>query len=114
MPVWGIWLDETFYFSTSARSRKARNLAADARCVVCPEQANEAVILEGVAGEVTELSVLRRFVEAYNSKYQWNFSAEKLQSDGGVYTVRPRVVFAFIENADDFPETATRWRFWDG
>jgi hypothetical protein len=42
-PVWGVWLDETFYFSTGRRSRKARNLAADPRCVVCPERADEPV-----------------------------------------------------------------------
>lgn len=26
MPVWGLWLDDTFYFSTGRESRKARNL----------------------------------------------------------------------------------------
>ncbi len=25
-PVWGVWMDEVFYFSTGARSVKARNL----------------------------------------------------------------------------------------
>ncbi len=28
-PVWGVWVDETFYFGTGERSRKGRNLAAD-------------------------------------------------------------------------------------
>src|SRR5438045_7631525 len=35
MPVWGIWLDGAFYFSTSVTSRKAKNLADNPRCVVC-------------------------------------------------------------------------------
>src|SRR5262249_25391100 len=27
-PVWGLWMDEAFYFSTDPQSRKGRNLAA--------------------------------------------------------------------------------------
>ena len=38
MPVWGIWVDNRFVFSTGASSRKARNLAANASCVVCTER----------------------------------------------------------------------------
>ena len=106
MPVWGVWFDSTFYFSTGQRSRKARNLGANPRCVVCPERAGEAVILEGVAEEVMSPSLLRRFKEAYDTKYQWDMDA----SQGGIYAVRPSVAFAFIENADDFPGSATRWR----
>ena len=44
MPVWGLWLDDAFYFSTGASSRKARNLAANPRCVgmsLCWSDSNE-------------------------------------------------------------------------
>src|SRR6185295_10383571 len=41
MPVWGIWVDSVFYFSTGRTSRKAKNLAKNKRCVVCNERANE-------------------------------------------------------------------------
>src|ERR1700754_5101834 len=47
MPVWGIWADERFYFSTGATSVKARNLAANASCVVCTDKPAEAVVVEG-------------------------------------------------------------------
>jgi nitroimidazol reductase NimA-like FMN-containing flavoprotein (pyridoxamine 5'-phosphate oxidase superfamily) len=107
MPVWGIWLDGAFYFSTGGRSRKARNLAADSRCVVCPERADEAVVLEGEAQEVADPSRLRRFIDVYKAKYDW----EVEPSQGPIYAVRPRVVFGFIEHADDFPGSATRWTF---
>ena len=30
---------------------------------------------------------------------------------GPFYGVRPRVAFGFIEHADQFGKTATRWRF---
>src|SRR5947209_13693831 len=42
MIVWGLWLDGVFYFSSGRRSRKAKNLAANPRCVICTEKAHEA------------------------------------------------------------------------
>lgn len=107
MAVWGLWFDEAFYFSTSTSSTKARNLSADSRCVVSTESADEAVILEGVAEEVTDASLLKPFVAAYKTKYDWDIDL----SQGGIYAVQPLVVFGFIENAADFPGSATRWRF---
>jgi hypothetical protein len=107
MPVWGLWLDSAFLFSTGTHSRKARNLAANARCVVCPENAGEAVIVEGMAEEVTDPSLLSRFKDAYFEKYKWDMDT----SQGGIYAIRPRVGFGFIESGDDFPGTASRWVF---
>src|SRR6478609_4775801 len=52
MPVWGIWVDHRFYFSTGVTSVKARNLAANASCVVCTEQSAEAVVVEGTAAAI--------------------------------------------------------------
>ena len=106
MPVWGVWLDGNFYFSTGARSRKVRNLEANRRCVVCPERADKAVILEGLSQEVTDPSTLGRFKEAYKVKYDWEIDT----SQGGIYLVRPEVVFGFRE-MEDFEGSATRWRF---
>src|SRR3954454_8871478 len=56
MPVWGIWVDERFYFSTGATSRKARNLAANPSCVVCTEDSAEAVVVEGTASAIADPS----------------------------------------------------------
>ena len=107
MPVWGVWLDGAFYFSTGRQSRKARNLAANPRCVVCPERGDEAVIVEGVAEEVSDPAAFQRFAEAYYAKYQWKVEP----SQDPVYAVRPRVAFRFIETGGQFTGTATRWRF---
>jgi nitroimidazol reductase NimA-like FMN-containing flavoprotein (pyridoxamine 5'-phosphate oxidase superfamily) len=106
MPVWGIWVEDVFYFSTGRKSRKARNLARNPYCVVCNEQADEAVIVEGVAREVTNGARLLRLSAPYLAKYKpW-----KLDPDmGPVYAVRPRVAFAMYERR--FVEAATRWRF---
>ncbi len=104
MPVWGLCLDDTFYFSTGRRSRKSRNLTSNPNCVVCPESAGEAVILEGTAQEVAGSSLPRKFNRAYKKKYNWKIEG----NEGPFYMVRPRVAFGFVENAGGNP---TRWIF---
>jgi hypothetical protein len=114
MPVWGVWLDETFYFSTGERSRKARNLETDPRCTVCAERTDEAVIVEGAARRVGDPLELKRFAEAYNHKYDWNFAPapggvqDGYGNTGRVFAVTPGVVFGF---GQDLAGSATRWRF---
>jgi nitroimidazol reductase NimA-like FMN-containing flavoprotein (pyridoxamine 5'-phosphate oxidase superfamily) len=110
MPVWGVWLGDGFYFSTGKNTRKARNLAANPRCVVCSERADEAIIVEGVVEPVDDPTVYARFADAYKAKYDWPVE----QATAPAYAVRPSVAFAFIENAEDFAGSATRWRFSDG
>lgn len=104
-PVWGIWFEGAFCFSTGPRSRKAKNLAANSYCVVCPEGFDQAVILEGVAELITDREPLHRLFEVYNAKYHWDSSPDL----GPVYAVRPTVAFAYIEHA--LQGSATRWRF---
>jgi len=104
-----VWLHDTFYFATSTASRKARNLAANPDCVVCPEHADEAVIVEGVAVEVRDRTLLHQFQAAYAAKYQEAVDTDQFS----LYGVRPRVAFAFISDAEAFPRSATRWQFDD-
>lgn len=47
MPVWGVWLDDAFCFSTGSQSRKARNLAENPRCVISCEVSEAQIIVEG-------------------------------------------------------------------
>ena len=110
MPVWGIWLDQTLVFSTSDTSRKAKNLARDARCTITTEMADEAVIVEGLASALAlpaDEDLLRRWVVAYRAKYDWEMDP----AQPGIFQVTPKVAFGFIERADQFATTATRWRF---
>ena len=62
MVVWGLWLDGAFLFSTGRKSRKARNLAENKKCVVCTELAQEAVIIEGKAG-LADAALRREFLK---------------------------------------------------
>ena len=105
--VWGVWLGGAFYFSCAATSRKARNLAEDARCAISTERADEAVIVEGVAELVADQTLLEQFKAAYDPKYDWEIEIDK----GGIFVVRPTVAFAFIEDSSKFESTATRWTF---
>src|SRR5436305_12648196 len=47
-PVWGLWMDEAFYFSTDASSVKGRNLAARPDVVVNLESGDDVVVVEGM------------------------------------------------------------------
>src|SRR3954468_6472724 len=60
MPVWGVWVDNRFFFSTGAQSVKARNLAVNPSCVICTEKAAEAVVVEGTASPVTDAARLQQ------------------------------------------------------
>ncbi|MEX2029390.1 MAG: pyridoxamine 5'-phosphate oxidase family protein [Anaerolineales bacterium] len=48
-PIWGLWLEDGFFFSTARSSRKSRNLRYNPLCFVSTEENSEAVILEGRA-----------------------------------------------------------------
>src|SRR3954447_1357163 len=110
MPVWGVWLEGLLWFSSGLRSRKARNLAADARCSLTTDDARNPVVVEGAADRVTDLGRIAGFVAAVNSKYQAGVTAE-FQDPGvnGTYAVRPITVIALTDG--DFPGSPTRWRF---
>ena len=105
MVVWGIWLDGAYYFSTSATSRKARNLQRNPDCVVCNENAEEAVIVEGIAHKLDESEIPALAFSDYKAKYGWELDPER----GPVYVVRPKAVFAMPEK--QFPKGVTRWKF---
>ena len=44
MPVWAVWRDDALWFTTAARSIKARNLAEEPRCSLTTDNALEPVV----------------------------------------------------------------------
>ncbi len=107
MPVWGVWLEDQLFFSTSRASQKGRNLARDPRVVVHLESGDEVVILEGMAEEVMDEGQLTRFAEAYDAKY--HFRPDIQDQENVTYAVRAQAAFGWLEK--DFPGGATRWKF---
>ncbi len=111
MVVWGLWQEGRLLFSTGSNSRKARNLAQNANCVVSTEHAHEAVIVEGTA-EIADVAARRKLIPAYEKKYKFDLSTMKddlLSMKEPVFSVRPRVVFGLWEK--HFQSKSTRWKF---
>jgi hypothetical protein len=111
MLVWGIWWQDAFWFSTGRRTRKEKNIRADPHCVIATEKAEEAVILEGAAQEITDRAIWKQIVEVYNSKYGGDVGPLLETSNSCVFRVRPLVAFGQDEHASNFSEAVTRWHF---
>jgi general stress protein 26 len=110
MPVWGIWHDQAFWFSSSGGSRKTRNLVADGRCVVTTEDANSPVVLEGTAELIKERAALETLLEVMNAKYDTSYEIDLLDPNvNAAFRVRP--AWAFAIRHDDFAGSPTRWTF---
>ncbi len=105
MPVWGVWIDGAWYFSTSLTSRKGRNLEHNPKCVVCNENAEEAVILEATAQRLNDDEIPKQAFIEYKAKYSWDLDPKR----GPVWRVKPTTAFAMPEN--DFPDRVTKWVF---
>jgi hypothetical protein len=114
-PVWGVWHEGAFYFSTG--SLAAANVAHDPRITLHLESGAEVVILEGNATATTDQDLVSLLSVIYNDKYRWDLDPD---APATWYEVRPEVAFGWI--VDDsgrdygatFHGTATRWRFAPG
>src|SRR6202165_3167309 len=104
MPVWGVWLDDAFFFSTGRKSRKGQNLAANPACTITNDDGEEAVIVEGLATQATDAAELERIATAYKKKYKM----DPRSMGEPIFRVQPSRVFGFVEKT--FPQSATRWR----
>jgi len=103
MPVWGLWLEGAFVFSTSPESRKGRNLARDARAIVHVESDDDVVIVEG---QVERIALDDPLAALYEAKYEYRPSHNS--ADEAWYRLEPRLVYAWDR---DYPRTATRFVF---
>ena len=110
VPLDGVWLDDRWYFGGSAKTVKHRNLRANGRAVLHLEDAEQAVIVEGVceqtfpAGELAD-----RLSERSKSKYGYGPDPASYQKSG-VWCLRPERVLSWHR----FPRDATRFVFRPG
>ncbi len=104
MPVWGVWLDDAFFFSTGRKSRKGQNLAANPACTIANDDGKEAVVVEGLAVPVEDAAALERIANAYKKKYKM----DPRSMGEPIFRVQPSRVFGFVEKT--FPQSATRWK----
>ena len=111
VPLWGLWLDDAFYFSTGRGTVKDRNLARNPAVAVHLESGDDAVMLEGRVERIADPATLARFDQAYGAKYGIYPIKEAANPDdpGLFYILCPPVAFAW--RARDFGQTAPRVRF---
>lgn len=104
VPVWGVWVDETFFHGGGPATRKARNLQANPHVSVHLESGDDVVIIEGAVTKLTEENgdpdLLRRIDDAYEDKYDMRHGTP-------IWALRPRVAFGWSE----YPTNVTRWTF---
>ncbi|MGX9787312.1 pyridoxamine 5'-phosphate oxidase family protein [Mycobacterium sp. MMS18-G62] len=105
-PVGFIQIDGVWHFTSGPGTRKSRNIAADARCVVSVATHPFDVVIEGTAQRVTDADELHTVAAAYND-LGWPaqvdgdaFTAEYSAPSAGpppwyVYRITPSTVFAF-------------------
>jgi hypothetical protein len=67
-PVGALWLDGTFWFQTGRITRKARNVARDARCSVAVSIPDADIVVEGDAERVTDPAALARAAAAWSAQ----------------------------------------------
>ncbi|GAB3482311.1 pyridoxamine 5'-phosphate oxidase family protein [Nocardiopsis coralliicola] len=118
-PVLAVVVDGAVHVAAGPATRKARNLAADARCTVGASGGGLDLVVEGAADPVTGPGELDAVARAYTAAYGWApeprdgaLWAEGAPSAGpppyAVYRVAASSAFAF---PTDGASTPTRWLF---
>lgn len=117
--VGAIWVNDKFYFTSSPRARKARNIAADPRCAMSVHAGDMDIVVEGTASRVTDQATLddlcARYVEqgwparVENGAFTADYSAPSAgPPPWHLYVITPESVYG-VASAEPFG--ATRWRF---
>jgi hypothetical protein len=118
-PLIAVWHDQALYFTTGPTEQKAKNLAANAHCVLTTgtNSIGEGldVIVEGDAVRISNDDVLRPIAAAYEAKYgsDWHFDVRDgaFHHEAGeawVFEVAPVRSFGFAKGE---PFGQTRFRF---
>ena len=93
MPVWGLWMDDTFFFETDIHTVKATNLARNPSIVVHTQDGYDTVIVEGTASRETRPKLKENLKKGYAAKY--DYTPDWSRPGVLVYRVKPRVVHAW-------------------
>ncbi len=117
--VGALWVDGKIYFTSGTRTRKGRNLAANADCGLSVSLTGIDLVVEGTAVRITDRPTLLHLAKRYAAQ-AWPASvsgtaltAEYSAPSAGpppwnLYLVRPTTAFG-VATAE--PSGATRWQF---
>ncbi|WP_266078041.1 pyridoxamine 5'-phosphate oxidase family protein [Haladaptatus caseinilyticus] len=103
-PIWGVWIDDTFYCGGGEKTRWVRNLALRPEIVVHRESGTDVVIIEGTAERIDDETADEELLERLDAAYEGKYG---IQHGTPFFAVRPETVLAW----SDYPEDATRWSF---
>lgn len=117
--IGALWFEGKFYIVTGADTRKGRNLAKNANCVVSVALKGLDLVVEGRAVKVTDDATLQRLAKVFADQ-GWPatvkdgaFTAPYSAPSAGpppwdLYMIKPKTAFG-VATAEPFG--ATRWRF---
>jgi hypothetical protein len=120
--IGALWVDGKFYFVSGAGTRKSRNLAERADCVITVSLPDLDLVVEGAATKVTDEPTLQRLAERYDAQ-GWPatvedgaFTAPYSAPSAGpppwdLYEFTPKTAFG-VATAE--PHGATKWNFETG
>jgi hypothetical protein len=102
VPVWGVWLDDTWMSGGGPKTQWTRNLLANPAAALHLESGDDVVIVEGVVERITDVGhpMTAIFDAAYKTKYDMPHGAP-------FWLLRPHVAYAWHNGLAN----ATRWRF---
>jgi hypothetical protein len=115
-PVLLVWADGVPCLTSRPGSRKSLNLAGNAHCVITASDDGLDLVVEGEAARVRDDTGVRRVADAFQEKYDWEFTVRSgtVAADPrpgspeyAFYRITPTRAFGY--GADGL--TATRWRF---
>lgn len=117
-----IWVDGTYWFATSRKSRKARNVEREPRCAVAVSLYEFDLVLEGRAALVTNPAVVARLARWWAGEEGWpcevDESGTALTAPYSAQSAGPppwhvyRLDFGSAHAVQTVePYGATRWRF---
>jgi nitroimidazol reductase NimA-like FMN-containing flavoprotein (pyridoxamine 5'-phosphate oxidase superfamily) len=76
VPVWFVWTEGSFYFSTGAESVKGKNLRAKPLISLALEDGDKPLIAEGSA-EIVATPYPENVVALFQRKYDWDVASAK-------------------------------------
>ena len=106
-PVWGIWIDDSLYFSGIPTAGWAKNLVRNANASVHLESGTDVLILDGF---VEDLESISDVTLADEIAARWTEMYKRLVPDpknDGMYCFRTRTARGWTR----FPQDATKWTF---
>jgi general stress protein 26 len=117
--VGALWDEGKVYFTSGSGTRKSRNLAQTANCVISMSLPGIDLVVEGTAAKLTDEPTLQRLAKRYadqgwpaivkDGAFTYDYSAPSAgPPPWDLYAVTPTTIFGVLTVE---PGGATRWRF---